>query len=178
MKELVDIITPLFVDVQMYKCVWLFEKCLFIWLHQVLVAACKIFHLRCGMQNLSWDMWDLVPWPRFEPRPLLHWEYGVLATGPPSWEVPIMLACRALNHIQSFELQLTLYTNSLGSCLLVCDLIRRAKLHLHVFSNNAFKTSRGDNLVCFPRFKLYTCHNSSINRIPQLPPWWISFYYI
>ena len=29
MKELVDIITPLFVDVQMYTCVWLFEKCLF-----------------------------------------------------------------------------------------------------------------------------------------------------
>ena len=26
MKELVDIITPLLVDVQMYKCVWLFEN--------------------------------------------------------------------------------------------------------------------------------------------------------
>ena len=27
-------------------------------------------------------MWDLVPWPGIEPGPL-HWQHGVLATGPP-----------------------------------------------------------------------------------------------
>ena len=34
----------------------------------------------CGMQNHSWGMWDLVPWPGIEPRPpelgapsLSHW---------------------------------------------------------------------------------------------------------
>ena len=46
---------------------------LFIWLHRVLVAACGIF---------SWGMRDPVPWPGIEPGPL-HWERGVLATGPP-----------------------------------------------------------------------------------------------
>ena len=35
-----------------------------------------------GMQTLSCGMWDLVPWPRVAPRSL-HWECGVLATGPP-----------------------------------------------------------------------------------------------
>ena len=34
---------------------------LFIWLHWVLVAACRIFS--CGM-------WDLAPWPGIKPRPL------------------------------------------------------------------------------------------------------------
>ena len=34
---------------------------LFIWLHQVLVAACRIFS--CGMQALSCSMWNLVPRP-------------------------------------------------------------------------------------------------------------------
>lgn len=32
--------------------------------------------------GLSSGMWDLVPGPGVEPRPL-HWEYGILATGPP-----------------------------------------------------------------------------------------------
>ena len=32
-------------------------------------------------QGLSCSMWDLVPWPGIKPRPL-HWEHGVLATGP------------------------------------------------------------------------------------------------
>ena len=31
---------------------------------------------------LSWGVWDLVPWPRIKPGPL-HWDHGVLATGPP-----------------------------------------------------------------------------------------------
>lgn len=32
--------------------------------------------------GLNCDMWDLVPWQGTEPRPL-HWEYEVLAAGPP-----------------------------------------------------------------------------------------------
>ena len=46
---------------------------LFIWLCWVLVVACEL---------LVHSMWNLVPWPGIEPRPL-HWEHGVLATGPP-----------------------------------------------------------------------------------------------
>ena len=34
------------------------------------------------MQAPSCGMWDLVPWPGIEPGPL-HWEHGVLTTGPP-----------------------------------------------------------------------------------------------
>ena len=51
---------------------------LFIWLHLVLDAACRIFPF--GMWTLSCSMWDLVPWPGIEPRPpaletwsLSHW---------------------------------------------------------------------------------------------------------
>ena len=43
---------------------------LFIWLHQILFAACRI--LSCGM-------WDILPWSGIEPR---HWEHRVSATGP------------------------------------------------------------------------------------------------
>ena len=35
------------------------------WLHQVLVVACRIF--TCSMQTLSCSMWDLVPQPGIEP---------------------------------------------------------------------------------------------------------------
>ena len=47
--------------------------CLFIGLRWVFVVAQGI---------LSWGMWDLGPWPGMNPGPL-HWECGVLATGPP-----------------------------------------------------------------------------------------------
>ena len=40
---------------------------LFVWIHQILVATSKIF--TCGMQTLSYSMWDLVPWPGIEPGP-------------------------------------------------------------------------------------------------------------
>ena len=42
-------------------------KYLFIWLYQVLVAACRIFS--CNMRTLSCGMWDLlvVPWPGIKP---------------------------------------------------------------------------------------------------------------
>ena len=40
---------------------------LFIWLHQVLFATCGIFS--SSMWTLSWDIWDLGPWPGFEPGP-------------------------------------------------------------------------------------------------------------
>ena len=43
---------------------------LFIWLHQVLVASCRIFDLRYSMRMLSYGMWGLVPWPGIKPGPL------------------------------------------------------------------------------------------------------------
>ena len=49
-----------------------FLKYLFIWLHQVLVAACK----------LNCSMWNLVPWPQTQPRPPF-WMHRVLAVRPP-----------------------------------------------------------------------------------------------
>ena len=54
---------------------------IFIWLCQVLVAACRIFSFKiwaCGIQ---------FPDQGSNPGPL-HWELGVLATGPPGkfWE--------------------------------------------------------------------------------------------
>ena len=60
---------------------------IFIWLHQVLVAACWIFNL-CfgGMETLSCGRWDLVPWPGLKLGPL-HWEFAILAMGPP-WKAP------------------------------------------------------------------------------------------
>ena len=57
----------------------------FIWLHRVLLAACRIF-FSCGMRTLGCGMWDLVPDQGLNPDPL-PWEYRVLATGPPG-EVP------------------------------------------------------------------------------------------
>ena len=39
---------------------------LFIWLHQVFVAACRIFS--CGLWTLNCSAWDLVSWPGSEPR--------------------------------------------------------------------------------------------------------------
>ena len=41
----------------------------------------KIF-IYLGVLGLSCRMWGLVPWRGIEPGPL-HWEQGVLATGPP-----------------------------------------------------------------------------------------------
>ena len=64
------------------------KKYLFIWLHQVLVVACRIFDLCCGMQDHSWDMWDLVPWPEIQPGPptlgaqnLSHWTIREVPVG-------------------------------------------------------------------------------------------------
>ena len=54
----------------------IFFNYLFIWLHWVLFASCRIFS--CDMQTLSCNKWDLVPWPGTEPG-RLHWEHGVLA---------------------------------------------------------------------------------------------------
>ena len=61
----------------------------FIWLHKVLVVACRIFS--CGM-------WDQVPWPRIEPRPPV-----LGAQSPSHWtnmEVPYLYVlnkfCKAL----------------------------------------------------------------------------------
>ena len=56
----------------------IFKNTYFIWLSPVLVEASGIFS--CGI--LSCSMWDLVPDQGSNPDPL-HWEQGVLATGPP-----------------------------------------------------------------------------------------------
>ena len=55
---------------------FLLKKYSFIWLCQVLVAAHRIFFF-----FFSYGMWDLVPQPGLNPSSL-HWEHGVLATGP------------------------------------------------------------------------------------------------
>ena len=52
---------------------------LFIWLHQVFVAACRIFSRY--IQSLGCGMWDLVPWPGIEPG-TLHWALAAFAIGP------------------------------------------------------------------------------------------------
>ena len=44
------------------------------------IGLCWVFVVAQGI--LSWGMWDLGPWPGMNPGPL-HWECGVLATGPP-----------------------------------------------------------------------------------------------
>ena len=58
------------------NCIYL----LFVWLHWVFVVALGVFDLHCymrvlsffsyGMLTLSCGMWDLVPWPGIECRPL------------------------------------------------------------------------------------------------------------
>ena len=49
-----------------------------------------LFLFILSAQGLSCNMWDLVPWPGVEPRPL-HWEHGVLATGPPGKSLRICI---------------------------------------------------------------------------------------
>ena len=41
-----------------------------------------VLDLSCGTRSLRCSMWDLVPCQGLNPGPL-HWELGVLATGPP-----------------------------------------------------------------------------------------------
>ena len=79
---------------------YFFWKHSFTWLLQVLVVACRIFSLHCGMNDLlvgahgifSCIRWDLVSWPGMEPgscalgvRSLSHWttrEVSVQIPGP------------------------------------------------------------------------------------------------
>ena len=44
------------------------KNILFIYLCQVLVAACRIFYLRCG-RIISGGLWDLAPWPEIKSGP-------------------------------------------------------------------------------------------------------------
>ena len=44
-----------------------FKKYLFTWLHQVLVAACRIFDLYLACRIFSCTRWDLFPWPGIKP---------------------------------------------------------------------------------------------------------------
>ena len=48
-----------------------------------------------GTQTLSCGKWDLVPQPEINPGPL-HWEHGVLVTGPPGKPLRACLADRVL----------------------------------------------------------------------------------
>ena len=57
-----------------------FLKYIFIWLLRVLAAACEIFIVACGIFSCS--TWGLAPDQGSNPGPL-HWERGVLTTGPP-----------------------------------------------------------------------------------------------
>ena len=73
------VLISLFTDkIELLKNIYLFIY-LFIWLHWVLLAACKIFFaaceifvaacgiFSCGRRTLSCSMWDLVPWPGIKP---------------------------------------------------------------------------------------------------------------
>ena len=42
---------------------------IFIWLHRVLIVAHGIFELCYNVGDLRFQLWDLVPSPRVEPRP-------------------------------------------------------------------------------------------------------------
>ena len=63
---------------------YFFNVCLFLW--QILVAACRIFDLRC-------NIWDLIPRPRIELGPpalrawsLSHWTTREVGKLFPSWK--------------------------------------------------------------------------------------------
>ena len=58
-----------------------FTCLLFIWLCWVFFVTHGVFD-SCGRWVPSCGTWELVPWSGIEPGPL-HWECGVLATGPP-----------------------------------------------------------------------------------------------
>ena len=53
-------------------------------------------------------MWDLAPRPGIETHPrLLHWEYGVLATGPPgkSQFIPFIPESYSLGYLTTYPLK-------------------------------------------------------------------------
>ena len=58
-----------------------FGVCLFFFL---------IFFIYLAVPGLSCSMWDLVPDQGSNPDPL-HWEHGVLATGPPGKSLGVCL---------------------------------------------------------------------------------------
>ena len=49
----------------------------------------KKFIYYLAVPGLSWSLWDLASWPGIELGPL-HWELGVLATGPPGKSLNIL----------------------------------------------------------------------------------------
>ena len=89
---------------------------LFIWLRWVLVATCRIFS--CSMRTLSCSMWDLIPCWGIELGPL-HWEHGVLATGPPGKSQLLLLTgkcvCCSLHSKQNCNFSLTSFLSVLSS---------------------------------------------------------------
>ena len=74
--------------VPLYSFIIKKKNYLFLWLHQVLVAACGICLV--ALQTLSYSMWDLVPWPGIEPQPpaletqnVSHWATREVHPPPP-----------------------------------------------------------------------------------------------
>ena len=104
------------------------KKCLnfkkmFICLPWVLVAAHRLFNLCCGMQILSYGMWDLVLWPRSKPRPpplgeysLRHWTTRVVPRQSIfvvlSHQVAVPFKMAALGNQHSFQRQETLFVKT------------------------------------------------------------------
>ena len=61
---------------------------LFIWLHQVLIAACGIFSLHCSIQEFLVTACGIYFPDQGSNRGPLHYECRVLATGPPGKSQP------------------------------------------------------------------------------------------
>ena len=83
----------------------LFFFSIFIWLHRVFVVACRFFS--CGMCTLSCGTWHLVTRPGIKAGPL-HWECGVLATGPPGKSlsgVPSVSVCFSYMDLVSYRVR-------------------------------------------------------------------------
>ena len=80
-----------------------FNIYLFIWLHQVLIAACGIFSVHCSIQDVLVAACGIYFPGQGSNRGLLHYECRVLATGPPgksqAWH--FLMWVPSAHHIQS-----------------------------------------------------------------------------
>ena len=97
---------------------YLFLK--FIWMHQILVVALRIFDLHCSIQTVSCGKRDLVPWPRIEPRPP-SWEQesGPLDHQRCPWECSNLIALQVVVQFSQHHL---LKKMSFLHCIFFCFL--------------------------------------------------------